>query len=99
MLAGKRAMAKEMEVREIEDVDLIPLDKEKVQRPAHTVMLQDIVSLLAGRNILRNHQNLRKGNSKKRSIPAEIRVIAKKTALHLTLPQHLLLMNFIHLRP
>ena len=71
-LAGKRAMAKEIEVREIEDVDLIPLDKKKVQKPAHTVMLQVIVSLPAGKNIMRNHQNLRKGNSKKRHIAAKI---------------------------
>ena len=99
MLAGERAMAEEMEVREIEDVDLIPLDKEEVQRPAHTVMLQDIVNLLARRNILRNYQNLRKENNRKRPIPAEIRVTAKRTALHLTLPQHLFPMNFIHLRP
>ena len=30
MLAGERVIAKEMEVQEIEDVDLIPLDKKEV---------------------------------------------------------------------
>ena len=92
-------MAKEMEVQKIENMDLILLDKEKVQRHAHIFILQDIVSLPARKNISRNHQNLRRRKSKKRPFLAKIQVMVKKTALHLILPQHLFLMNFIHLKP
>ena len=99
MLAGERAIAKEIEIREIKNVDFILLDKEEVQRSAHIVIFQDIVSLFAGRNIPRNHQNLKKRNSKKSLILAKIRITAKKMALYLILPQPLFPMNFIHLRP
>lgn len=98
MLAVERVMAKEIEVQEIKDIDLIPLNKEKVQKLAYTVILQDIVNLPAGKNISRDYQNLRKKNSRKRPILAKIRAMTKKTALHLTLLQHLFPMNFIYLR-
>ena len=86
MLAGEKAMAKEIKVQKIEDVDFIPLNKEKIQKSIYIVILQDIISLSARRNIPKNYQNLRKKNSRKRSISAKIWVIAKKMALYLILP-------------
>ena len=44
MLARERAMVEEMEIRRIEDVALILVNKEEIQRSAHTIMLQNIVN-------------------------------------------------------
>lgn len=38
MLARERTMVKKIEIREIEDVALIPMDKGEVQGPARSVM-------------------------------------------------------------
>ena len=57
-----------MEIREIEDVALILVDRGEIQRPAHIVMLQDIVSLFAGRNILKSRPTLRRKLTSRRRL-------------------------------
>lgn len=54
MLARKKAIVEEIEIQKMKDVALILVDKEEIQRPAHIVILQDIVSLPTGKNILRS---------------------------------------------
>lgn len=81
MLAVVEDVVEEMEIPEA-------VDKDKAQIIAPIAMYQSLASPPAGRNISRSHQTLRKkGNSRKRPIPAEIRVLAKRTVLHLILPQ------------
>lgn len=80
-------MAKEMKVREIKDVPLILVDKEEIQRPAHTIILQDIVSLPVGKNILKSRQTLKiKLNSIKRlPIPTILQLTESEMAFFLIL--------------
>lgn len=55
MLVKKKAiMVKEIEVRETKDIMLIPIDKGEIQKPTHIVMLQNIVSPLARKNMPRD---------------------------------------------
>ncbi len=80
-------MVEEMEIREIKDMALIPVDKEEIQRPARTVMLQYLVSLPAGRNILRSRPTLRRKLTSRRRllILAVLSATVKKMVLLLIL--------------
>lgn len=60
MLAGQKAIVKKIEAQEFENVMFTQVDIEKVQRPAHTIILQEILSLFSGKNILKNHKTFRR---------------------------------------
>ena len=81
-------MIEEIEIQEIEDVTLIPVNKETIQKLVHIVIIQDIVRPTAGKNILRNCQTLRKIlNSKKRAMSSVLQVTAK-TIVFLLILRH-----------
>lgn len=68
MLAAEElVMIEVMEVRKTENVMFIPMDRGEVQRPAYIVILQDIVSLPAEKNLLKDLQMIkRRFNSRRR---------------------------------
>lgn len=84
-------MVEEIEIRDIRNIMLISVDKEKVLRPAYIVMFQDIVRLLAKRNTLRNFHILRRRLNNKRKPTQAIQVMARRMVFLLILYQGLYL--------
>lgn len=54
MLAEKGAIIEKIEIQKIKDMAFILVDKEKIQRVAHTVTFQDIMRLTTEKNILKS---------------------------------------------
>lgn len=86
MLAGKKAIMKEIEIWEIKDVAFTLVNKREIERPAYIIMFQDMMSQTTRKNTLRSCQTLKKKlNSKKRLILTILLVMAKRTVLLLIL--------------
>lgn len=54
MLTEEKIIVEEIKVQEFKHKVLIQVDRREVQRPAYTIILQDIVSIFAERNILKS---------------------------------------------